>query len=49
MVIADAQSNLGLSGVMILWMVNHGNGLDLLAYRLLGLSLRRFLSRAGRF
>ena len=47
MVIADVQSNIWSSAAAIPLMVNDCHGADLLAYRLLGLSLRRFKGRAG--
>jgi len=47
--IADVQLNLGLSDVMILLMVNGCHGAALPAYKLLGLSRRRFLGQAGCF
>jgi len=43
MVIADYHSNLRQPDVLILLMVNDCNGLDLLAYRWSGRSLRQLL------
>ena len=47
MVTADVQSNLRPPDLVVLQMVNDCYDPDLLAYRLLGLSLRRFKGRAG--
>jgi len=47
MVVAEIHSNLGHSGVVILWMVNGCNGLNLMAYRRPGQSVRRHTGWAG--
>ena len=47
MVIAEIRSNLDHSGVVILWMVNGCNGLNLMAYRRPGQSIRRHIGWAG--
>ena len=47
MVIAQIHSNLDHSGVVILWMVNGCNGLNLMAYRRPGQSIRRHIGWAG--
>ena len=47
MVIAEIHSNLDHSGVVILWMVNGCNGLNLMAYSWSGQSLRRLIGWAG--
>jgi len=47
MVIAEIHSNLDHSGVVILWMVNGCNGLNLMAYRRPGQSIRRHIGWAG--
>ena len=47
MVIAEIHSNLDHSGVVILWMVNGCIGLNLMAYRRPGQSIRRHIGWAG--
>jgi hypothetical protein len=47
MVIAEIHSNLDHSGVVILGMVNGCNGLNLMAYRRPGQSVRRHIGWAG--
>ena len=47
MVMAEIHSNLGQSGVVILWMVNVCNGLNLMAYRWPGQSVRRHIGWAA--
>jgi hypothetical protein len=47
MVMAEIHSNLGHSGVVILWMVNVCNGLNLMAYRRPGQFVRRHIGWVG--
>ena len=47
MVIAEIHSNLDHSGVVILWMVNGCNGLNLMAYRRPGQFVRRHIGWVG--
>ncbi len=47
MVMAEIHSNVGHSGVVILWKVNVCNGVNLMAYRRPGQSVKRHIGWVG--